>query len=126
MVQEKNGEWGVPGGKIDRGEGPWEAAIRECNEELHQKAPQILGKGGEPDKFLWTHRNGSKTAFYAGCVSHIALPSPGHFRPTREIRAVRLVPFCEVRLMCEGDHPAMKMRDCARRSIAAILDAYHL
>ncbi|HHX38286.1 MAG TPA: CoA pyrophosphatase, partial [Clostridiaceae bacterium] len=40
-LREQPGEICFPGGKIERGESPWEAAVRECTEELLIESNQI-------------------------------------------------------------------------------------
>ena len=48
MVYERRGVWGLPGGKIDRGEEPFTAAVREFTEEtgneFNPKAYKELAK----------------------------------------------------------------------------------
>jgi len=40
-VQLNNGLWTIPGGKIDKGESPWNAAVREFIEETGNNLPDL-------------------------------------------------------------------------------------
>lgn len=62
MTIEKRGRWGLPGGKIDRGENAFAAACREFREETGQEFE--MHRWTELNKF--TH-NG--TRFYVGCYA---------------------------------------------------------
>ncbi len=42
--------WGLPGGRIERGEGPAEAAAREIEEELSLHLPTLMEVGAYPYK----------------------------------------------------------------------------
>jgi 8-oxo-dGTP pyrophosphatase MutT (NUDIX family)/ubiquitin len=130
MVQERNGCWGFVAGKIDPGETAFNALQREYREEVGGQLPRLDARQasapGEPRKFIFHHGNGSNTALYAGFVSATLLPSPGKFRPNKEIVAVRLVPMQEMRDMVAGRHPSMVMRPCAIGSTAAVLRAMGL
>ena len=59
VVKRKNGFWEFPGGKIEWGENPREAAIRECKEEV----------GAEPEEMLFV---GTTSAVYEkeGDIKH--------------------------------------------------------
>jgi hypothetical protein len=81
---------------------------------------------GEPDKFIFHHSGGANTALYAGFVPEKHLPAPSHFRPNREIKAVRLVPLRQLHDMIHGRHATMAMRPCAVQSAAEVLRAMHL
>ena len=130
MVQEKNGNWGFVAGGMDPGESAFKALQREYGEEVGGVLPRLdAGRAdapGEPRKFIFHHSNGSNTALYAGYVPQALLPKPSHFRPNREIRAVRLVPLQQLHAMAEGRHASMSMRPCARGSTAEVLRAMGL
>ena len=130
MVQERNGNWGFVAGGMDRGESAFKALQREYREEVGGVLPRLdagrVDAPGEPRKFIFHHSNGSNTALYAGYVPQALLPKPSHFRPNREIRAVRLVPLQQLHAMAEGRHASMSMRPCARGSTAEVLRAMGL
>jgi len=68
------GKWMFPGGKIDRGEEPWEAAKREFEEETGFELPRLNGDNatGKLYEFIRTHRNKNKTQtkIFLGFASH--------------------------------------------------------
>jgi 8-oxo-dGTP pyrophosphatase MutT (NUDIX family) len=118
MVKENSGNWGVVAGGVHRGEKPFNGLQREFSEEIGPvQMPQLHGL----QKFIRVHQNGSTTAIYSGSVGVHELPSSHSFRPNREIRAVQWVPFSEVHLMVNGQHPSKKMRHCAISSTRAWL-----
>ncbi len=118
MVQENSGNWGVVAGGVHHGEKPFHGLLRELTEEIGPiQMPQLCGLR----KFIRVHQNGSTTAIYSGSVGVHELPSSHAFRPNREIRAVQWVPFAEVHLMVNGQHPSKKMRHCAISSTRAWL-----
>ena len=59
--------WNLPGGKVEAGEAPWEAAVREVHEEigLHVRVDRLLGVYSVPERrevvfsFLCTPIGGS-------------------------------------------------------------------
>lgn len=127
MVQEKNGHWGFVAGKIEPGEGAMTALQREYREEVGGLMPRLdAGRAsapGQPRKFLYHHGNGVTTAVYAGFVPEAQLPSSKFFRPSREIRAVRVVKLGQLHDLVNGRHGSMIMRSCAVDSTAAVLRA---
>jgi 8-oxo-dGTP pyrophosphatase MutT (NUDIX family) len=44
----KSGLWLPPGGHLEPGEDPWDAAVRECHEELNTQAEPLLPKDQTP------------------------------------------------------------------------------
>ena len=71
MVRDaKNGNWMFPGGKIDPGERPWNAAKREFKEETGFDLPRLDGDNATGDlyEFERTHSNGTQTKIYLGFV----------------------------------------------------------
>jgi 8-oxo-dGTP pyrophosphatase MutT (NUDIX family) len=130
MVQEKNHHWGFVAGKIDPGETAFKALKREYSEEVGGALPRLdagqPAAPGEPRKFVFHHSNGSSTALYAGFVPEKHLPAPTHFRPNREIKAVRLVPLRQLLDMIHGKHATMTMRPCAVGSAAEVLRLMNL
>ena len=73
MVRDaNNGKWMFPGGKIDRGEGPFEAAKREFGEETGFELPRLDGDKttGKLYEFIRTHHNRTKTKIFLGFASH--------------------------------------------------------
>jgi 8-oxo-dGTP diphosphatase len=53
LVNKKIGKWGLPGGKVELGEQPREAAIREAKEEVGIDV-EIISLVGSRD-FYWEH-----------------------------------------------------------------------
>ena len=71
MVRDaKNKKWMFPGGKIDIGERPWNAAKREFKEETGFDLPRLNGDKatGKLYEFIRTHRNRTQTKIYLGFV----------------------------------------------------------
>lgn len=68
MVQNKNGEWMLPGGQIDKGETPWVAASREFREETGQKLPDLRKEGNSfvPYDYTGKPNNPPHTRIYYG------------------------------------------------------------
>lgn len=67
------GLWATPGGAVEPGESPQQAARRELREEtgLHAKECELFGAYGGPD-FRWTYHSGDEVAFVVtmyGCRS---------------------------------------------------------
>lgn len=51
LIKDSYGRWTWPKGKLDQGESPQEAAIREVGEEAGLTSVRILGKAGESKYF---------------------------------------------------------------------------
>lgn len=104
---KSNGKWGPPGGKIDRGESPKQAAYREYNEEVvFRGATKIKGltiNWLRPQKFQ--HRNGKYAAIFVGVVDK---KNKQYFKegdPSNgEIKLVKWVPSDEI-MKKELRHP---------------------
>lgn len=52
-IQWKDNEWGFPGGQIEKGETPEQAALRELTEEFPKNTFKIKGQAKEPIKYDW-------------------------------------------------------------------------
>lgn len=52
-VQWKDNEWGFPGGQIEEGETPEQAALRELIEEFPKNTFKILKQSKKPLKYEW-------------------------------------------------------------------------
>lgn len=64
LVQHVEGRWQLPGGAVDPGERPEDAAVRECLEEagIVVRVGEVLGVfGGE--RFQTTYANGDRIGF---------------------------------------------------------------
>lgn len=87
------GYWSCPGGRIDDGEEPWEAAIRELGEEAGYWGPMIVSR-------TWVPRG--RRPFY-----HFVARVPSQFRPLLnwENDAAR---WCDISALPDPMHPGMK------------------
>ena len=93
LVQHVEGRWQVPGGAVDPGEHPRDAAVRECREEasVTVRVGRVLGVfGGE--KFQTVYANGDRIGFvptvFAGELvdgepkpDHVETQAVGWFAP---------------------------------------------
>lgn len=52
LIKDSYGHWSWPKGKIEQGESPQEAALREVSEEVGLTSVRILGKAGESKYFF--------------------------------------------------------------------------
>jgi 8-oxo-dGTP diphosphatase len=64
LVQHVEGRWQIPGGAVDPGESPQEAAARECREEANivVRIGEVLGAFGG-DRYRATYANGDEIGF---------------------------------------------------------------
>jgi 8-oxo-dGTP pyrophosphatase MutT (NUDIX family) len=81
LVQHFEGRWQLPGGAVDPGEGPGEAARRECVEELGVtvELERIVGVYGGPDH-RFRYSNGDEVAWVVTIFAARILdgrPEPG-------------------------------------------------
>ena len=80
LVRPKSGRWQLPGGRLERGESPREAALRELREEtgLRARLGRLLG--------VYPRKDGSRAYLFAGRAAEEG-------RPGAEIRRVRWTPL---------------------------------
>lgn len=104
------GAWALPGGLIDEGETPWEAAARELREETGIDAP------GEPVAAHEgrTPRGGIYTTFIIDVDTRPEISSTSLNHEVLEHRWVR-----------EADVPAMNLLPAFRRSVDALREVKH-
>jgi 8-oxo-dGTP diphosphatase len=76
IVQPRSGRWQLPGGRLERGESPRRAALREVREEtgLRARLGRLLG--------VYPRKDGSRAYLYEG-------RAPQKGRPGAEIRKLR-------------------------------------
>lgn len=96
-LRKHAGQWALPGGRIDRGETPEEAALREMDEEVHLRldASAVLGR---LDDFVT--RSGfviTPVVVWAGAAREIT-PNPD------EVASVHRIPVSE---FLRGDAPLL-------------------
>ena len=123
------GTWGLPGGAVSDGEGPAEAALRECAEETGLPG-RALVLGSE---HIQTHQDWSYTTFTAQ-----APPSPAWDalvpldRESDDLRWVRLSPTADGRSWerpapgpdaAHGEVPLLAALDAVWAELAALLPA---
>ena len=104
------GQWALPGGRLDTGETPEEAALRELEEEveLHLGAAAVLGRLDD-----YATRSGyliTPVVIWAGPGAR-PVPNP------QEVDSVHLIPFAELFVegspefvaIAESDRPVIRM-----------------
>ena len=76
LVRPRSGRWQLPGGRLERGESPRRAALREVREEtgLRARLGRLLG--------VYPRKDGSRAYLFAG-------RAPKKGRPGAEIRKLR-------------------------------------
>jgi 8-oxo-dGTP pyrophosphatase MutT (NUDIX family) len=77
------GQWGLPGGRLEEGESPEQAALRELEEEL--------GLAADPEQVLGRLDDFPATSGFAISPIVVALPEPGPLRPNAEVSSAHLV-----------------------------------
>ena len=104
------GQWALPGGRLDRGESPEEAALRELNEEVgvELQAEDIIGKLDD-----FTTRSGfiiKPVVFWGGAVTELR-PDPNEVAYAHRLPVNELLrpdaPILET--IPESDRPVLKM-----------------
>jgi len=116
MVQHVEGRWQIPGGAVDPGERPEEAAKRELREEasVEIELGDLLGVFGGPE-YETTYANGDE----AGWVVAVYSASIGSGTPTAgdpdEIQ--------DVRWFTPADIPALDLHASTRRTLELLLRA---
>jgi 8-oxo-dGTP pyrophosphatase MutT (NUDIX family) len=96
------GQVGLPGGKVEEGEGAWQAAAREAEEEIAVRAAQLVPLGAGPSLYAAV-TNFSVVPF----VAWLPEPDP-RFRPDpRELDGVLEVPLDHLldRAAWQADRP---------------------
>lgn len=119
LVRHVEGRWQLPGGAIEPGERPSEAARRECLEEagVEVELGEILGVYGGPDHQI-TYENGDRAAWVATLFAgRIAAGEPA---PSDDETA-------EVGWFAPDEIAALPQTEATRRTIRDLLDgvSYH-
>lgn len=120
-----DGCWGLPGGKVDPGEKPFKATVREFKEETKSVLPILDGsdfgtRPNEPIKFVWEHKR-SLTGIYCGKTSASFSEFKIKFKPTDEICEIGVFTPHQILQMARDLDPINRLRDCAKKSIITIL-----
>lgn len=109
-LRKHAGQWALPGGRIDAGETPEQAALRELSEEvnLHLDASAVLGR---LDDFVT--RSGfviTPVVIWAGTARHIH-PNPAEVASIHRIPVAEFLRVDSPMLEQEGDseHPVLRM-----------------
>lgn len=100
LVQPRGGGWQLPGGRLERGESPRRAALRELREEtgLRARLGRLLG--------VYRRKDGSR-AYLFSARSAVAA------RPGAEIRRLRWTPL-RAALERLRPGPRRRLRDAVR------------
>jgi 8-oxo-dGTP pyrophosphatase MutT (NUDIX family) len=118
LVQTKRDKcWGLPGGMVNRGEHPSDAAPREFREETKSECPKLANERF----FQWTHSSGALTGFICGNSTAQFSDFKKNFKPSREILNIGFFTVEQVYQMALGLDPMNQMRKCAQESTIAIL-----
>jgi len=125
LVRTTDRCWGLPGGEVDAGETPWQAANREFKEEIKYKLPCLDASdfGTEPNKpikFLWSHTS-CYTGIYCGKTTASFSDFRRRFKPSCEICEIGVFTPQQILQMAQELDPSNKLRDCGRQSIITIL-----
>ena len=100
LVQPRSGRWQLPGGRLEPGESPRRAALREVREEtgLRPRLGRLLG--------VYRRKDGSRAYLFAGRAHDEG-------RPGAEIRRVRWTPLpAALERLSPG--PRRRLRDAVR------------
>jgi hypothetical protein len=118
LVQTRSDNcWGLPGGRVNKGEHPSNAAIREFEEETKTMCPPTTNTMF----FQWKHRSGAITGFICGDSTARFSDFKKKFRQSREILNIGFFTVEQVYQMALGLDPMNQMRECAKESTIAIL-----
>lgn len=128
FVQGTDGNWGPPGGHVDKGEISWNAVKQEVLEETKSELPRLDGQPlgsttHEPLKFHWAHRDGSISGFYCGSSNASYHDFLLNFRRSEEINSVGAFTVQELWQLVHSRHADFRLRPCAIESTRALLIA---
>jgi 8-oxo-dGTP pyrophosphatase MutT (NUDIX family) len=127
LVQGTDGNWGPPGGNVNKDEISWVAVKREFLEETRSNLPMLNGQPlgsttHEPLKFHWKHRS-STSGFYCGSTSDSFADFSRNFLISSEIISIGAFTVQELWHMVHGTHAVFSLRPCAIKSTHALLIA---
>jgi 8-oxo-dGTP pyrophosphatase MutT (NUDIX family) len=126
LVRTKSdGCWGLPGGRVDKTEIPWNAAKREFFEETGSRLPHLDGSdfgtiSNEPIKFHWKH-NSCATGIYCGKTTAKFSDFQRSFKHTKEISEIGVFTPQQILQMALKLDPRNQLRECGRKSTITIL-----
>lgn len=96
------GDWSLPKGKLEPGEGFAEAALREVEEETGLRCE--LGAELQPSRYRDRHGRGKLVRWW------LMRPLGGEFEPNREVDAMRWLPLADAieALAYDGDRELIR------------------
>ncbi len=107
-VGSHQGQWGLPGGRIDSGESAEQAAVREMGEEVGLTSPLVLGRLDD-----YVSRSGFHiTPFVAWCAGQVpAVTSPEEIRSVHRFGLSELIRADSPRWVHipESDRPVLQL-----------------
>ncbi|GBC83743.1 RNA pyrophosphohydrolase [bacterium HR11] len=99
LLQKPNGRWEFPKGKVEPGETPLEAAIREVREEAGVSDVHVIEGFTHTIHYTYRdrwHRPGEAVTVDKTVVFYLAETHEAALRPSREHRSARWMPTAEV------------------------------
>ncbi len=118
LVQGKDGNWGPPGGIVEKCETTQQALEREFGEETGSELPKLNNEVS----FHWKHKT-STSGFLCGSSNASFDDFFRNFRRTEEIINISAFTVQDLWHMVHDTYPGYKLRKCAINSTCALLNA---